>query len=560
MRPIDVDLPDGPSPAPGGGDGDGGGSGGGYIPPGDPTVIIPGVDPGVATFVRRRYTSNVAITEEMLATDLIHEVINLSSRMYLSQGANGQIRFHNKKPADWGYIITSPPDVGDTVLEVDDVRPWVASVRGLIILDPHTTASEVRAVTSATYPTSANSIGLTSSHANISVTAFSGASGGSTPATATITVNAITGGATYTIVLDGEPVPFTVTTDDTTTSLAATIAAVMRTHPRVGRRWGYAEAGSVVTVTERYGDLHLAAATEEIHLPGVINPSTAPALTASGSGTALLAGDYSVAYAFTNHRGETLPSPYQTITITAGQQINAAAVTPISGATGVRWYVMPSANSNKLRFYLENNGSGHAITSLPKLTATPPADLDGTWPQIMRVAASFSDRRLARADANRSNVLMASYAWSLSDRKKLHNQISLKYREALDDFRLVELIEKDDAHIAKVKKVNKREVNGQAIDNYYQAKRIALALLAEELDANFNYAWESTRKALLLEEGDVVAITDSGSGVVNLPIWIEEIEISGRRGMPRVSFTGMKYWTELWDDSIREKTVPIVIG
>jgi hypothetical protein len=57
----------------------------------------------------------------------------------------------------------------------------------------------------------------------------------------------------------------------------------------------------------------------------------------------------------------------------------------------------------------------------------------------------------------------------------------------------------------------------------------------------------------------VVCITDEGSGVVNLPVSIEEISMEfPNASMPRVSFTGMKYSTTLYDDSVVERTIPVV--
>jgi hypothetical protein len=114
-------------------------------------------------------------------------------------------------------------------------------------------------------------------------------------------------------------------------------------------------------------------------------------------------------------------------------------------------------------------------------------------------------------------------------------------------------------NIAKVKEKRTEKINGQAIDNYFQAKRITSGILAESLDADFFYSWESTRGALLQEEGDVVVITDEGSGAVNLPVWIEELEVSATNsGLPRVQFTAHKYYSALYDDSINEVVVPII--
>jgi hypothetical protein len=69
------------------------------------------------------------------------------------------------------------------------------------------------------------------------------------------------------------------------------------------------------------------------------NPTIAPTLTASGSGSALTAGTYYVRYSRTNANGETLPSPETAITITAGQNINVTVPAMPFGITSSRVYI-----------------------------------------------------------------------------------------------------------------------------------------------------------------------------------------------------------------------------
>jgi hypothetical protein len=69
------------------------------------------------------------------------------------------------------------------------------------------------------------------------------------------------------------------------------------------------------------------------------NPTVAPTLTASGSGSALTAGTYYVRYSWTNANGETLPSPETAVTITAGQNINVTTPAFPFGITSMRVYI-----------------------------------------------------------------------------------------------------------------------------------------------------------------------------------------------------------------------------
>lgn len=363
--------------------------------------------------------------------------------------------------------------------------------------------------------------------------------------------------------MNGVAIEFTPGSSDTAQSIASFLAGsiAINGHPKLNRQFiaTWNTGDEFCTIQARNGTLTLNSALTETHTAPVADPTAAPTLTEVAGASDLLAGEYLVSYAYKNVRGQTLLSPFKAITIAAGSTIDVDAVTPPAGCTVV-WYISPEANSTKLRKYLENNGSAFTIDwPLPKLSASLPPDLNRTGTEIMRVVAVFSDREEVRSDIGASNVLRGTFKWQLGNRRKVINRIDLEYREAAQDWRLIELRERDDAHIAKIHKVNNEKVNGQAIDNYFQAKRIATGLLAERLDADFFYSWKSTRRALLLEEADVVCITDNGSGVINLPVMIQDIDINAdRAGLPEASFTAQKYYSTLYDDAVNEISVPIV--
>jgi hypothetical protein len=513
--------------------------------------------PGLGGYLRKRYTSNVLVAEEMTVADLINEVIGVSCRGWVNTGVYGKIRMRNKKPADYAYATASIP-VG-TSISVDDASPWVASLKWYVVIDPHTSVSEVRRVTAAVYPTTQNSVTLTSSHpAEITVTAFSGATGGTTPATATVNTTAHVADTTYTITLDGVAIVFTPSTSDTDETVAAFIAGAFRGDPRLSRRFFASYSGAAVTVTAKFGTLTLNETTAAVHDAPVANPTAAPTLTETASGS-LPAGTYRVAYAYHNHRGHTLLSPYKSITLPADKKITVSAITPPSGCTVV-WYVSVEAAATKIRYYTENSGASIVIDwPLPLQSAAMPPAFNRTGAEVMRVSAVYSDRGEVRSAIGAANVIKGTFEWSLGDKKKRKNVVELTYRQANADYRIVTLRERDDANIAKVKERRTEKKNGQGIDNFFQAKRITTSLLAEWLDANFDYRWAATRRALLQEEGDVVVITDDATGVVNLPVWIDEKETSfPQPGLPRVSFTAHKYYSSLYDDSVNELVVPIV--
>lgn len=523
--------------------------------------------PGLGQFLRRRYTSNLAVVEQMSVNDLLHEVIFPASRQFLAQSETGKISLKHKKPVPFAYATSGLSAGASNNLPFDNVEDFQGGTgEEILILAPHTNHSEIHTLRNAVYPTSQNSVGLSSTGGLFTISGFSGCNGSDVPATASITVNSATANTDCTITLNGTVFAFTTNASgETTDSIASYIAGVIASHPALWRKFkvSWTEGSSVVNLTARYGTLRFWETIISSKSIPATDPTTAPTLAASGSGSGLAAGSYVVAYCTYSDTGDSLLSPYKTITITAGQQIDISTVSVPSGGNGIKWFCSPEADSTKIRYVSSNNGTGFAITSanLPRLSAPLPPDLNRSGCEIMQVSAVFTDRTLTRVSpgAARSNVLKAAFSWFLGTRSKTVNRIDLKYRDASQDYRLIELRLRDDAHIEKTKKIQKEEVNGQAIDNTDQAYRIASSLLAEKLDADFFYKWKSTRESLLLQEGDVVAITDEGSGVVNLPTRIEEIEFEIPTGsLPMASFTGRKYASTLYDDSIVERTIPVV--
>jgi hypothetical protein len=147
------------------GDDTGGGGPGFPVPP--PTAV-----PGLLAYAVPRYTCNCVVNEELPVIDFINDVLNPCFRGYQTQGWNGKIRTHNKKPVTWA-LSTAAAASGASSITVDDIRNWVTDRTGLLLIDPFTTESEIRICTDANYATAQNSITLTAS-ANMTVVGFSG--------------------------------------------------------------------------------------------------------------------------------------------------------------------------------------------------------------------------------------------------------------------------------------------------------------------------------------------------------------------------------------------------
>lgn len=506
--------------------------------------------------LRRRYSCNVVVTEQMKAVDFLNKMVMPSCRGFITQAPNGQIKWNNKKPVDWALGTAA---LSGTTLAVDDIREWITDYSGQLLIDPHTDDSEVRTVLDANYSTAQNSVTLTSSVGDLTIGGFSGCDGASTPATATITINSITPD-NLAVTLDGVLITFTYGTADTVYTIAAFLAHTINAHPVLRRRFitTWVPGSDNFSIKGKFGSLVVDTALTETHIAPVTSPTAAPTGAESAGGT-LSAGVYKLAYSYLNARGQTLMSATVDVTVTGtGKKITTGVITEPAGTT-VNWYLSVAPDSYKIRYVGNNDGTAYIITDAPVMTAPVQSDFNRTGAEVLRVSASFSDRAEERSARDSSNVLKATYKWLLGNRQKAYNIIDFSFRDASQDFRLVHLKLRDDVHIAKTKKRSPFEVNGQAVDNYNQAYRLAAGLLAELRDSDFFYEWSSDKEALLLEEGDVVCITDRGSGLYNFPVRIESIDITVQGGFPKVSFTGRKYTTTLYDDSVAERVIPLVV-
>lgn len=523
-------------------------------PPPEPGEIPGGTTNNLTFFLRRRYTCNVVVSEQTKLVDFLYKTIFPSSRMFLSQDEQGRIKLNHKKPVDWCLATEA---ITGTSFAVDDVSAFVADSSRFLLIDPHTANAEVRIIDAANY--TGGKPGLSGSE-NLTISAFSGGNSADLPMSATVEVDSVVVGGITTLTFDEAEFAFTTGTGDTVETAAGFLYGAINGHPILKRKYraSWSAGTGEVLITYLSGTIFLTAAVENSHAAPIADPPYAPVVSGA-SGGFFDAGIYRACYSYVNDRGETLISPVAEFTLTANQKVDFSAESLPSGASSIRWYMSPAKDSLKLRFVKENDGSAFSVLQPPKLTATTIPDFNRTGAEVMRVQAVFSDRAESVSSISRSNVLKATYKWRLANKDKSINEVALKFRDSTQDFRLIELRLKDDANIAKIKKINRLEVNGQAIDNYNQSYRVAAAILAEKLDADFFYEWQSDRKALLLEEGDVVAITDAGSGVINFPVRIESNDYEIDSGFVKVSFTARKYSTTLYDDSVRERQIPVII-
>lgn len=101
-------------------------------------------------------------------------------------------------------------------------------------------------------------------------------------------------------------------------------------------------------------------------------PASAPTLTTPTGGN-LPAGNFTVAYSYTNGGGETAKSPTATTAAAAADVVHVAAVTPLpSGATGVNWYMSVAPGSSSLRLVRSGTGAAEDFENVPAADAALP--------------------------------------------------------------------------------------------------------------------------------------------------------------------------------------------
>lgn len=189
----------------------------------------------------------------------------------------------------------------------------------------------------------------------------------------------------------------------------------------------------------------------------------------------------------------------------------------INATPGVQEYVEAHAEDNVVTVY--------AKVGVLTLASALENEHDAQT-EITRVMASFAGKALTHADAARANILDGTFEWPDAGRQSLVNQIKAKYRESARDFGEQPITVNDFNHQRKTRKTNTFEVDHSAIDNYNQSARLTNGLLNKLRDGDLFFEWASMGEALLLDEGDVVCVSDVSGPFRNQLCRIEEIGIN----------------------------------
>lgn len=175
--------------------------------------------------------------------------------------------------------------------------------------------------------------------------------------------------------------------------------------------------------------------------------------------------------------------------------------------------------------------------------------------EVLRIQMSFSDRLFTPADLAASNILKGSVKWPISSRFSSINRIDGKFIDSPQDFKTQEIRTRQQDHIDRVNRTSPKEITLTAVDNYNQAKRLEQSALAEERDLNFFMQHTSDRRALLLEEGDLICNTHASGGFRNVALRIEEVTIDLNN--MTASLLAKRYLTSAYGDDALARNVPL---
>lgn len=376
-----------------------------YVPwePGDP--VPPELPTPTPTFtqqelLRKRYTANCPITSEVRAVDFLYKTLFPTAKLFLRVNKRGKYEIRTEKASD-ATRIRAAIAVDATSVPVLDVTPWKSGadlLTGRIVLGFGLETSEVRTVSSADYSTSGNSVTLTASAAGGGVTATaSGATltGGSTTvqASGTVTIGGTpAAGNTVTVTIDGIAIVYTLTSDDTTSTVAAMVAAHINATPRLSKYilavWSSA---TVVTIKCLHGALNVTPALLKVHDGPISDPTVAPTIAAAASGI-LAAGTYKVAYANVNSNGLTSLTPIASVVLTVNQKIDVSSLPAFpAGVASRQFFISQTTGSVNLRYHTTRvDAADFSINSLPLNGAALPPSHNTTGEELIRVAMSFA--------------------------------------------------------------------------------------------------------------------------------------------------------------------------
>lgn len=179
----------------------------------------------------------------------------------------------------------------------------------------------------------------------------------------------------------------------------------------------------------------------------------------------------------------------------------------------------------------------------------------GIAEEVLRIQMSLSDRVFSAADLDASNILKGSVRWPIGSKQSSVNKIEGTFTDSPHDFKAQPIRTRQQDHIDQTGRVLPFSLNLTGVDNFSQAKRLEASKLAELRDEDFFMEQSSDRRALLLEEGDLICTTHASGGFRNIPLVVEEILLNPSE--MTVQITPRRYLSSAYTDEAPARNVPL---
>lgn len=179
----------------------------------------------------------------------------------------------------------------------------------------------------------------------------------------------------------------------------------------------------------------------------------------------------------------------------------------------------------------------------------------GLAQEVLRIQMAFSDTGATHTDLAAANILQHSFGWPIGSRQSSVNRIDGKFIDSPQDFKAQGLISRDQDHIDQTGKKLTEEMTLTGVDSFSQAKRLEMSNLAELRDLDFFTQHTADRRAMLLEEGDLIANTHASGGFRNVALRVEEVSLDLSR--MTVTIIARRYSTSAYSDEAPARKVPL---
>lgn len=525
----------------------------GTIDDGDPFDLGPPV-----RVYRKRFTANLVVSGESQATDVLHKVLAPAARLYFLTSAKGLLQTNVEKPAD-SVLLTSATSIGATVLPVDSVKRWIGNLRGFALVgvgrDEWQRVTIDGAPEGGTFTLDGSAEIPYNPVASDVQNALEGIYGAEN-----VKVDGPANGpfdVFFTGDLGGQPRALMVATESFSggTSPGITVETIEEgtdgTHSEVRKVSGviYGTAGNAVTldadvtgggVTATASGATLSGADDDTPASGTVtiggSPSAGDTVTVTIDGVEILltldALDTTGTVA-AQLRDAIAADPDLRRYTTATWSIDTPNVVTITALLGALQLAPPYPGAAAALEY------AHAVSE-----------------ETIRIMMPFSDRASLQSGCARQNILPGTFKFK-ENKEKTVNQVKGEFIDSRNDFAKTPYVLNDTPDQTRTRKVVAHEIDMTAIDNVHQASRIARGAFSKFVEGARFFGWSAGYAANVLEEGDVVCVSEGSGGFINIPVRIEDL---GLEADGKTLIDSRIYSTRMFSDYVGPHAIPLPTG